>query len=191
MAELRVGFRLVPGGTRKDPRDPNSSHRSLHRFSKKGIPPLLGTIILPEEGVWGEDLRWFTYWTGTELESLSPQRSTEPGSASGSGSAAAWLSAGSTQRSPSGTGGQGPGGVNKRPATQMYLSAEDPTRHPDNEPGMQLLTARAKRQHRQHATNYRFRNFTKYPQQAALVASPQDCAPLSASAALQCECSGA
>ena len=81
--------------------------------------------------------------------------------------------------------------MNKRPAVQLSLTEQDPTRHRDNPAGQLLLTGRAKRQHRQHATNYRFRLFTQDEAQAALVASLQGCAPPSASAALQCECSGA
>ena len=176
---------MGPGRHKENPLDPNSVHRTLHKFSQSGVPPLLGTIILPEVAFEEEDLRWFTYYT--DLESLSPHRSTEPGTASAAGSAAAQPSSGSTQQPP--TGGQGPGGRTKRPAVQLSLTEEDPTRHGDNQPGQQLLTGRAKRQHRQHATNYRFRIFTQDPRKAALVASPQDSAPPSASAVLQCKCS--
>ena len=176
----------VQDGTRRNPFDPTSRHRTLHKFSPSGVPPLLGTIILPEsEGVDEEDLRWFT--KDVDLESLSPHRSRQPGTASAVGAAAAQPSSGSRQQPP--TGGQGPGGVNKRPAVQVSLTAEDPTRHGDNPAGQLLLTSRAKRQHRQHATNYRFRLFTQDEWKAPLVASPQDSAPPSACAALLRECS--
>ena len=182
---LRVGSYVGPGRHKENPRDPKSRHRTLHKFSQSGIPPLLGWIILPEsEHVDREDLRWFTQ--PAPLESLAPHRSTEPGTASAAGSAAAQPSSGNTQQQP--TGVQGPGGRFKRPAVQLSLAEEDPTRHVDNQPGQQLLTGRQKRQHRQHATTYRFRIFCQDPEQAALVASPQDSAPPSASAVLQCEC---
>ena len=165
---------------------PEVAHRTLRKFSPSGPPPLLGTVILPEsEGVDDEDLRWFTL--DVDLESLSPQRSREPATASAYHSAAAQPSSGSRQQPP--TGGQGPGGVNKRPAVQLSLTAEDPTRHGDNPAGQLLLTSRAKRQHRQHATNYRYRVFTKLHSKAPLAASPQDSAPPSACAVLLCECS--
>ena len=57
------------GGTRKDPSDPTQQHRTLHKFSEKSDPPLLGNIILPAAAE--EDLRWFTL--RIDLESLSPQ----------------------------------------------------------------------------------------------------------------------
>ena len=174
------------GGTRKDPADASHVHRTLHKFSEKGVPPLLGAVVLPELPFEDEDLRWFTL--RTDLESLSPQRSREPGVAAAAGAAAA-SSAGSAQLPPSAGSGQRPGLGGKRSRTQLSLKEEDPTRHETNEPGQQLLTGRAKRQHRQHATNYRFRLFTDNEAQAASAASPQDCAPPSASAAaLQCEC---
>ena len=177
---------MGPGRHKENPLDPNSVHRTLHKFSQIGIPPLLGSIVLPEsEGVEEEDLRWFTL--DVDLESLSPHRSREPGTASAAGSAAAQPSSGSTQQPP--TGGQGQGGRTKRPAVQLSLTEEDPTRHAHNPAGLQLLTGRAKRQHRQHATNFRFRLFTQHPAKAALLASPRDSAPPSASAVLQCECS--
>ena len=145
-----------------------------------------GPFVLPEsEGVEDEDIRWFTL--AVDLESLSPHRSREPDTASAVGSAAAQPSSGCTQQPP--TGGQGPGGRTKRPAVQLSLAEEDPTRHADNQPGQQLLTGRAKRQHRQHATTYRFRIFTEDTAQAAFDASTQDSVPPSASAVLQCECS--
>ena len=178
---------MGPGRHTENTRGPNSLHRTLHLFSQSGQPTLLGHIVLPEsEGCEGEDLRWFTL-KPPDLESLSPHRSTEPGTASAGGSAAAQPSSGSTQQPP--TGGLGPGGRSKRPAVQLALTEEDPTRHEDNPPGQQLQTAHTKRQHRQHTTTYKSRVFTADPEQAALVASPQDSGPPSASAVLQCECS--
>ena len=149
----------IQDGTRRNEYDPTSVHRTLHKFSPSGPPPLLGTVILPEsEGVDDEDLRWFTLDAG-QLESLSPQRNTFTPPLSAYHSAAAQPSSGSRQQPP--TGGQGPGGVNKRPAVLLSLTAEDPTRHQGNPAGQPLLTSRAKRQHRQHATNYRYRVFTQ------------------------------
>ena len=169
----------------KNPLDPSRVHRTLHKLSQSGSPPLLGSIVLPErDSVEDEDLRWFTL--AADLESLEPHRSRQPGTASAAGSAAAQPSSGSTQPPP---WHEGPGGGTKRPSVVLSLTEDDPTRHRDNPAGQQLLTGRAKRQRRQHTTNYRFRIFTKDTAQAALVASPQDCAPPSASAVLQCECS--
>ena len=170
----------------KNPLNPKRVHRTLHTFSESGIPPLLGTIILPEsEGVEDEDLRWFTL--DVDLESLSPHRSTEAGAASAAGADAAQPSSGSSQQPP--TGGISQGGRSKRPAVQLSLTEEDPTRHRDNPAGLQLVTGRAKRQHRQHATNFRHRLFTQDHAKAALVACTRDSAPPSAAAVFQCECS--
>ena len=176
------------GGTRKDPADPNQAHRSLHKFCEKGQPPQLASIVLPEPAWEDEDLRWLTL--SSDLESLSPQRSKEPGAGTAAGSAAA-SSAGSAQQPPSAAPGRRVGADPKRTRTELSLKNEDPTRHESNKPGQKLLTERAKRQHRQHATNYKFRVFTNNHTQAALAAPPQDCAPPFVSAALQCECTGA
>ena len=122
---------------------------------------------MPEsEGVDDEDLRWFTL--DVDLESLSPHRSTEAGTASAAGAYLAQPSSGSSQQPP--TGGISQGGRNKRPAVQHSLTEDDPTRHLDQPAGLQLATGRAKRQHRMHATNFRFRLFTQDFAKAALVA---------------------
>ena len=172
---------MGPGRHKENPLDSKSVHRTLHKFSERGIPPLLGTIVLPEsEGVDDEDLRWFTL--DVDLESLSPHRSTEAGTASAAAAYLAQPSSGSSQQPP--TAGISQGGRSKRPAVQLdWPAARAAAAH-----GPQLLTGRAqKRGYRQHATKYRFRIFVQDPTKAALVASPQDSAPPSASAVLQCE----
>ena len=129
---------------------------------------------MPEsEGVDDKDLRWFTL--DVDLESLSPHRSAAAGGVWAAGSSAQ-SSSGSSQQPP--TGGISQGGRNKRPAVQLSLRDEDPTRHRDQPAGMQLATGRAQRQHRMHATNFRFRVFTNDHAKAALVAiSRFDSAP--------------
>ena len=176
------------GGTRKDPSDPTHQHRTLHKFSEKGYPPLLGNIILPEPHFEEEDLRWFTL--RIDLESLSPQKSKERATRTAAGSAAASSSGSAQVTTSEGSRKDPPGRRSKRIVTKHSLKEEDPTRHETNEPGEELASKRAKRQHRQHATNYRFRIFTEDEEKAALAASPREFPP-SAAAALQCACTGA
>ena len=133
--------------------------------------------MLPEEAFEEEGLRWFTLLR-TDLESLSPQRSRGLGAAAAAGSNAP-SSAGSAQLVPAAGSGQRPGPLGKRSRAQLSLQEDDPTRHESNEPGQQLSTERAKRQHRLHATNYKFRVFTKEVMQAALAAPLQESVPLS------------
>ena len=168
------------GGTRKDPQDPEQVHRSLHKFCEKGYPPMLGTIVLPEQSHDEEDLRWFTL--RTVLESLSPQISWGAGAAAAASGAAASAAAHRMPPPPPAAPGRG-SPLGKRPRKQQALKDEDPTRHEGQEPGTKLASERAKRQDRQHATNYRFRVFTDDEAQAAFAARPSERPPLSAPAA--------
>ena len=173
------------GGTRLDPNIPGMQHRSLHKFSAKGYPPVLGTIVLPEPAYEDEDLRWFTL--RIDLESLSPQRSFRQGPAAPSGGAASASAAGAMPPPaavPPGRGGKG----GKRARKEFALKEEDPTRHEEQEPGQKLGSERAKRQHRQHSTNYKFRVFCEDEAQAALAAPPSEQSPLSAPAAPRSAC---
>ena len=167
------------GGTRKDPSDPTQQHRTLHKFSEKGDPPLLGNIILPAAAE--EDLRWFTL--RTDLESLSPQIPRERAAAKAAGSAAA-SSSGIARVTTSAGSGQRPGRASDL-VMQLSVKEEGRTKHESNEPGEELDTKRAKRQHKQHSTNYRFRIFTEAEEKAAPAASPRAFPPCAA-AAVQC-----
>ena len=141
---------------------------------------MFGTIVLPEPDHDEEDLRWFTL--RADLESLSPQRSGGAGLVSASGAAASACAAHRMPPPPPAAPGRG-SPLGKRPRKQQALKDEDPTRHEGQEPGTKLASERAKRQHRQHATNYRFRVFTDDEAQAAFAARPSDPPPLSAPAA--------
>ena len=160
------------GGTRTDPNDPSHAHRTLHKLCAKGAPPLLGTIILPEQPFEDEDLRWFTLQT--DLESLSPQRSRVPAAASTS---AATRGSGSGSQPPSAGSGRRRDPQGKRSRTELSLKEEDPTRCESLNSAQQLLSERSKRQHRQHSTNYRFRVFTEDEAQADVPMAPPSLPP--------------
>ena len=174
-------------GTRKDPADPNQSHRTIHKFSEPWVrPQLLGTIVLPDRQSWGRDLRWYTF--RMKLESLSPQRSGEPGANWGG----VWSGPARSSRAqlPQSAGSDANPGPEGYRALRRLCAEDDPFVLKCIEPWQEPLTKRAKREHRKLWTNYWYRCFTNSPE-AALVALPQGCVPPCASAPLQCERTGA
>ena len=142
-----------------------------------------GTSSCPNLILRRRDLRWFTL--RIDLESLSPQRSREFVTAKAMAAAATSSSSSSAQVTPSAASPKPKWGEAKRTTLKHYIKQEDPTRHAYNQAGEELLSKRAKRQHRQHSTNYKFRLFTEDEEKAAFAASPRACPPFAA-AALQC-----